>query len=73
MKYVEDKWINFVPRRYSKKFSSLSDLAKYIYKNGICYMSILHRYILHQLTRQECQILNAKICAMYKKYYNEKV
>jgi hypothetical protein len=71
MEYVEDRWINFVPRRYLKKFKSLSDLAKYIYNNGI-YMSSLYRHIAYQLTNREYKILNAKICAMYNKYHNEK-
>lgn len=72
MKYVGGKWFSFRARYYFKKFKSLSDLAKYIYDNGI-YMSELYSHISHQLTKREYKILNAKICAMYNKYYNEEV
>lgn len=66
MKHQEDPWIKFVPRRYTRTFKSLSELAKYITDNNL-YFATLGNYIFGQLSRKERGILYSKIAAIYNK------
>jgi hypothetical protein len=61
--YGSYRFKKFKPRYYSKKFKSLSDLARYVVENRL-FWSPQYDYIRDQLSCREKHILMQKVWAM---------